>query len=56
MSRYGSVHIPELVNIATSAAETTTPNVIRIDMKMTTAVSSNTLTISRGYVELAKIA
>jgi hypothetical protein len=45
---------PTLTNIATSAADTTTTNVISIDMKMTTAVASNTLTISQGWVELVK--
>jgi hypothetical protein len=45
---------PELVNIATSAANTTIGNLISIDMKMTTGVASNTLTISQGFVELVK--
>jgi hypothetical protein len=45
---------PELTNIATSAADTTVTNVISIDMKMTTGVASNTLTISQGWVELVK--
>jgi hypothetical protein len=46
---------PELVNIATSSADTTAANVVSLDMKMTTGVASNTLTISQGVVELVKV-
>jgi hypothetical protein len=46
---------PELVNIATSSADTTASNVVSLDMKMTTGVASNTLTISQGSVELVKV-
>ena len=45
---------PEAVNIATSAINTTVTNVISLDMRMTTAVAGNTLTISQGWIEVVK--
>lgn len=45
---------PQSVNIATSAINTTTTNVISLTMNMTTAVAANTLTISQGWVEVIK--
>jgi len=44
----------QLTNIATSAINTTAANVISLDMRMTTAVAGNTLTIAQGWVEVVK--
>ena len=45
---------PHDVVIATTAVDTTATKAIEIDVKMTTGVASNTLTLSTGYVQLIK--
>ncbi len=48
-------NVPQLVNITATAINTTISNLLSMDMKMTTAVAGNTLTISQAYVEIVKI-
>ncbi len=46
---------PMTVNIATTAINTTITNAIALTLNMGTAVASNTITISQGYVDIIKL-